>query len=150
VRAHELLERIELEFEPFHLPVPRSTAPLTIDRIRVGSSDFELEGSYGTLNLRTKEVALSFTIVLSQTNIPQWKTFEIYSPLRLKIVEKGYMDIESGQFETHAERFNLGRGLVRNVSVFGGQFGCNASVQLIATIQPTFAGVRGGSKASDV
>jgi hypothetical protein len=123
------LRDIELSFEPFELRVP-AVGVIGIKNLRVSSEDFDLKASEGTLNLKTEEISLRLVFVLSPAKIPQLKELRVRAPLRLTAVERGHMSIAEGRFETHAEPFYLGGGLLKAATVHGGQFGCNATPYL--------------------
>lgn len=97
---------------------------IKIDGIKLNSQNFDLQTFEGTLNTVTKDVSLKFTIILYPNQFPILEKFKVFAPIRLVANEKGRMDIKTREFETHAEGFSLGSGVLKFATIYGGQFGC--------------------------
>ncbi len=114
------LEHIEVALSPFELP--RTPDPNAgVGEIGLGSEDFALDDFYGVLDTTTGEVSLRVVFTLDPDKIPRLQDWGILAPLQVVAVERGIMDVEEGRLETHAEPFDLGRGGIRLLTVFGGQ-----------------------------
>ena len=117
------LTDIRLEIYPFNLPLPPGSPQKIIrsNRIALDGSNFDIKAFNGTLDRRTKKVALKFVIILDPDKIPEMKALGIREPLKAIAIEEGTMDIEKGLIATYSEPFNLGSG-PQYITVSGDQF----------------------------
>ena len=124
------LQHITVALEPFDFPLPTEQS-LRIEGIRLGPEDFDLKAFKGTLNRATEEVTLKLPFVLNPERIPILDKLEIFAPIKIVAIEKGRMNPETGYLETHAEGFDFGKGILRFVTVYGGQFSsCSTEAKL--------------------
>jgi hypothetical protein len=103
-----------------HLADPKS------ERIRVSSTSlskevFNLDECKGLFNITTGEISFTVSLVLKHDRFPQLSKLGIAAPVKIKILEKGKLDLKEGNLETHASTFHVSGGHMRRLTVHPGE-----------------------------
>lgn len=108
---------------------------------KLGTQHFDLESSCGQYNLKSKHISLNLIFSLDKKELHPLVAGVAgldAKPVRFEIVERGWLDLETGTASTHSRPFTIPEGPFAGLTIMGGQFDeqCDANVTLGVVVAP--------------
>ena len=115
------VEDLSLGFNPLELNFSIGAAAIRFPMMELGSDVFDLAGCHGLHYRRTGEFKLHLALNLRPDRFPQLLEIGVGAPLRVTIVEQGYMSLDASTLETQSVSFHVSQGLMHVLTVHPGQ-----------------------------
>lgn len=135
--AHVVIEDIWVRLSPTRIPfdIDRDgqLEHIELEGLELTADAFDLGRSGGEYNLESGDISLTFVFFLTPDKLGPIGERIGPEPIHFEIAERGWFDLETGNFRTHSNLFTIPEGPFEGLSILGGQ-GCADIDSCYATV----------------